>query len=47
MKNIIRRCIIERDDHHLEEWLYNESFNEQTYLVVEAIKFNYDVANVF
>eukprot|EP00347_Sterkiella_histriomuscorum_P007658 403348070 len=47
MKNVIRRCIIERDDHHIEEWFYNQSFNEQTYLVVESIKFNYDVTQVF
>ena len=44
MKNVIRRCIIERDDHHIEEWFYNQAFNEQTYLITEAIKFNYDVS---
>ena len=47
MKTVIRRCIIERDDTLLEEWLYNPSFNEQTYLIVEAIKFNYDISRVF
>ena len=47
MKNVIRRCLIERDDQHIEDWLYNNSFNEQTFLVVESIKFNYDVPSVF
>ena len=47
MKNVIRRCIIERDDQHIEDWLYNNSFNEQTFVVVESIKFNYDVPSVF
>ena len=28
MKTVIRRCIIERDDSHIEEWLYKQSFNE-------------------
>jgi len=47
MKSSIRRCIIERDERQIEDWLYSSSFNAQAYLITEELKFTYDVVSLF